>query len=248
MVPTYNERENVGPLFEKIKSLNPNWDILFVDDNSPDGTGEWLEERAKAEERLKVIHREGRLGVGSAHQVGIRYAYDQGYPRLLTMDADFTHSPENIPVFLEKASEADVVIGSRYLRQDSLDGWNLLRKTLTWTGHFLTNVLLGLKYDSTGALRAYRLDRIDRKVFDLVKSGSYSFFFESLYIINFNKYKIAEIPIKLPPRTYGTSKMRLRDVFRSVTLLGTSFLRRCFFRGSLRVNGEVRCDCERATS
>lgn len=215
MIPTYNERENVERMCQDILALRIDLDILFVDDSSPDGTGEVLDKIAMSHANVRVVHRPGKLGIGSAHYAGIKWAYDQGYKVLITMDCDYTHPPEYIPQFLSLSETHDVVIGSRYMMDASLSEWNLLRKGLTLFGHFLTQHLLGMEYDATGAYRAYRLDCITRQTFDLVHSSGYSFFFESLYIITRNRHGVAEIPIVLPARTYGHSKMSYREAVRS---------------------------------
>jgi dolichol-phosphate mannosyltransferase len=234
-IPTYNERDNVVPLCEEIQGLGVDLDILFVDDNSPDGTGTVLEELARRYPNVRVGHRPGKLGVGSAHYDGIAWAYEHGYTTLVTMDCDFTHPPKHIVDLLAEAADHDVVVGSRYKAKRSLAGWNFVRKLLTWTGHALTRVLLGMSYDATGALRLYRLDRIPRQTFDLVSSQGYSFFFESLYILHFNKFRIKEIPIALPPRTYGHSKMSVREIRHSVALLISTWLTARFNQEKFRV-------------
>ena len=187
-------------------------DMLFVDDNSLDGTGAILDELANSVAQIQVIHRPGKLGIGSAHLDGIMWAYSHGYTHLVTMDCDFTHSPENIRDLMDYSDEYDVIVGSRYILDGSLDGWNIWRKFLTRMGHILTTTLLRMPYDATGAFRLYRLDHIPKDVFELVASKGYSFFFESLTILNINKYKIKEIPIVLPPRTYGDSKLKFNDM------------------------------------
>jgi dolichol-phosphate mannosyltransferase len=224
-VPTYNERENAENLCGQILGLGLDLDLLFIDDNSSDGTGEILDRLARAHPNVKVVHRPGKLGIGSAHQAGIAWAYDHGYAQLITMDCDFTHSPHHIPEFLATSAQGfDVVVGSRYMQKDSLPDWNLYRKTLTLTGHVLTKKLLRLPYDATGAYRCYRLTSIPRAAFDLVTSHGYSFFFESLYVLHRNDARIAEIPIVLPNRMYGHSKMTLAEIKRSVQLLVTTYL------------------------
>lgn len=215
-IPTYNEKENVEKICPEIIGLGLNLDILFVDDDSPDGTGLILDMLAKKYPNLSVVHRPGKLGIGSAHIDGIKWAYDHGYSRLITMDCDFTHSPEYLSAFVEMSKEHDVIIGSRYLQKKSLQGWNLFRKSLTLIGHFLTKYFLKMKFDATGAFRLYRLDRIPRQTFDLVHSTGYSFFFESLYILSMNQFSIKEIPILLPARTYGHSKMSFKNACHSV--------------------------------
>jgi len=218
-VPTYNESANVRPLCEEIVKLGLDADILFMDDNSPDGTGAILDQLANEHGRVTVVHRPAKQGIGSAHLVGIGYAYDHGYDVLVTMDCDFTHAPADIPLLLQHSADADITVGSRFMKEDSLPGWSALRKSLTVLGHALTKNLLGISHDATGAFRVYKLRRIDRSVFDLIKSRGYSFFFESLFMANENGLTIKDVPIVLPARTYGESKMRLADVQASVRQL-----------------------------
>ena len=226
MVPTYNERDNVVTLCERLADLRVPLDILFIDDNSPDGTGAVLDELATRSGAMTILHRPGKLGVGTAHQTGIAWAYRHGYRVLITMDADFSHDPAYVPAFLAAAGDADVVVGSRHLQSNSLREWNLLRKTLTKVGYLLTRLLLGMPYDATGAFRLYRLDRIQPALFELVESQGYSFFFESLYQLHRHGYRIREIPIILPARTYGQSKMRLTDALHSTRRLMEIMARR----------------------
>jgi len=206
-IPTYNELQNAPAICSEIHRLGLDADILFIDDGSPDGTGEALE-RCKAEfPRLTVQHRAGKHGIGSAHRDAINWAYDQGYELLVSLDCDFTHSPADIPLIITLANHADVAVGSRWLTKNSLPGWNIFRRGMTLIGHLLTKYLLRLPYDATGAFRAYRLDHIPRDTFSLIKSQGYAFFFESLFILKTNGVSIAEISIALPARTYGSSKM-----------------------------------------
>lgn len=218
-LPTYNERDNVAPIYQTVRRLVPEAQILFVDDNSPDGTGEVLDALAARDPRLAIIHRPGKLGIGSAHKQAIAWAYERGYATLVTMDADFAHKPEYILQMIDRAEQCDVVVGTRFEHSESLDGWHIVRKLLTHTGHILTRVLLGLPYDATGAFRVYRLGRIARPVFDEIRSDDYAFFFESLHVLHRRGFAIRELPIQLPPRTYGSSKMQLADVFRGFARL-----------------------------
>jgi dolichol-phosphate mannosyltransferase len=223
-IPTYEERDNVGPMLDELERWAPDCDKLFIDDNSPDGTGELLDERAKTNARLTVIHRKGKLGIGGAHLDGIAYAYDHGYDTLVTLDCDFTHSPSDIPRLVEVSADADITIGSRFLERDSLPGWNIARKVLTNVGHLLTASVLGIQHDATGAFRVYRLSGIRREMFELIKARGYAFFFESLCVAHQNKLTIREVPIKLPARTQGHSKMSFREIQKSVGQLVKLFV------------------------
>ncbi len=223
-IPTYNESANVGPMCEQILALGLDADLLFMDDASPDGTGDLLDALAAQHPRVRVVHRAGKSGIGSAHFAGIALAYEEGYDRLVTLDCDFTHSPALIPAFLARGEAADVVVGSRYMEKDSLPGWSLVRRSLTSVGHILTKNMLGISQDATGAFRVYNLRAIPRAIFDLVQSKGYAFFFESLLVLQRNGHAIAEIPISLPARTYGSSKMSVREIQRSVTTLLSLFV------------------------
>ncbi len=219
MIPTYNEAGNVGRIYQQINDLDLGLDFLFVDDNSPDGTGRLIDQIIEKDSSVHVVHRAGKLGIGTAHKDGIRWAYRQNYQNLITMDCDFSHSPVYIKEFLKLSSDCEVVVGSRYLAQGSLPGWNLYRKSLTYLGHFFTKFYLNMPYDATGAFRLYRLDKVPLKIFEQVESRGYSFFFESLYILHRNKFSIKEFPIHLPSRTYGNSKMSLRAAWGSLMQL-----------------------------
>ena len=219
-VPTYNENHNVRRLCAELRALPLDPDILFIDDRSPDGTGATLERLAHQDPKISVIHREGKLGIGSAHRAGIMYAYDKGYNLLITLDADFSHSPADLPRLLAAhAADVDLVVASRYLEPDSLPGWSLHRLFLTRFGHFLTWALLRMPYDASGALRLYDLRRIPRELFELVTARAYAFFFESLFILHRNGCRIREIPIVLQARVYGSSKLTAPEGFRSARFL-----------------------------
>ncbi|MGN9843386.1 glycosyltransferase [Nonomuraea sp. H19] len=235
-IPTYNERENVEPLTNAILEQGLDCDLLFLDDDSPDGTGSVLDKLAERHPRIMVLHRKGKAGIGSAHQAGIAWAYERGYEWLITMDADFAHPPEYLSKLLEVTCEdATVVVGSRYLKRGSLPGWSAGRKMLTHLGHAVTVALLGMPYDATTAFRFYRLGDIPRETFALVRSQGYSFFFESLFVLHVNRFPIRQIPIHLPGRTFGASKMDSREVATSVRFLFFLLGRKMLTPGRLRI-------------
>ncbi len=227
-IPTYEERENVEKMAADLQALHFPKDILFMDDASPDGTGEALDALARQHANIQVLHRPGKLGIGSAHVAGLAWAREHGYTRVVTMDCDFTHAPDKIQEMIAFADDYDVVVGSRYMHDHGLSEWNWRRKFLTRTGHFATRYLLGMPYDATGAFRLYRLDRIPHSAFVKANASGYSFFFQSLYILHRNGLRIKEIPIELPARMYGHSKMVFGEVLRSLQHLGRSFVTRVF--------------------
>ncbi len=215
-LPTYNEVGTVRTVHGMIRDVLPDADILFVDDSSPDGTGAILDDLARSDARLHVVHRPGKLGIGSAHQDGIAWAYDRGYATLITMDSDLAHSPRYITAFIDAASQFPVVVGTRFQIKESLAEWPVWRLCLTHTGHFLTRALLGIDQDATGAFRLYHLTAIPREIFAIVRGRDYAFFFESLHVLVLNGIAVGEVPIDLPARAYGASKMRMQEV-----ILGT---------------------------
>jgi dolichol-phosphate mannosyltransferase len=237
-IPTYNESENVRIIYKLLKGvpLAYSFDVLFVDDNSPDGTGKILEEMKLSDPSLYVLHRQGKSGIGSAHKAGIKWAYDNQYDTLITLDCDLTHTPDDSLKFLNNNKNANIVVGSRYLEEGSLNTWSFSRKLLTRFGHFLTVNLLQMPYDASGAFRLYQLNKIPSAIFDKIESNSYSFFFESLLIMHINNVSIHEVPIHLPKRTYGNSKMQLSDLVTSIRFLLTMFYKKTFKKKNLKAN------------
>ena len=237
-VPTYNEINNVKNILKNILTINVDADILFVDDSSPDGTGELLDSLKETHPRLIVNHRSGKLGIGSAHRDGILWAYANGYQKILTLDCDATHPPEYIPEFLQKGTHFDVVVGSRHLQKASLQDWSLKRKFLTKLGHWLTFYCLNIPYDATGAFRLYNLTTIPKSFLGKVRSQGYSFFFETLFILHRNKFTVVEVPIHLPTRINDKSKMRYRDIYDSLSLLVTLFFEKILIPKKFKIQNE----------
>ncbi|CAN5871946.1 polyprenol monophosphomannose synthase [soil metagenome] len=217
-VTTYNEADNVRPLLNRIEALSLGADLLVVDDNSPDGTSDVVTEMAQTLPHLHLIKRPGKLGIGTAHLDALAYAREQGYSTVISLDADFTHTPEYIPDFIAASGGYGLVVGSRFHSEKSLGEWSMWRILITRFGHFLTKSLLKVPYDCTGAFRAYCLDRIPAECWQELTSRDYEFFFESLTVLHSAGVPINEVPVILPGRAAGASKMRpshaLRGVFR----------------------------------
>ena len=239
-IPTLNEKKNVKIIYEKIKLLKINIDYLFIDDDSSDGTLQVLKELSLMDNRLSFIHRTKNKGIGSAHVEGIKFAYENSYEMLITMDCDLSHSPEDILKFINSSKKGDVIIGTRFKNKTSIEDWNYYRKSLTRLGNFATLIFLGLNFDTTGAFRLYNLRKIDHNFLNLITFDRYSFFFESLYILNLNKYKIVEIPINLPSRVYGESKQTFKDIFIGFKNLLLIFYRRLFNKKKYIINYEKK--------
>ena len=177
-IPTYNERENVPLLYHELKKLPVNFDILFCDDNSPDGTGKIADQLAGVDSSVKIMHRPGKLGLGTAHLACFGYARTHGYEKVLMMDADFTHDPAYIPQMIKVSENADLVIGSRYARGGRMEGWGKFRLPLTYFWKGMIRYGLGLPQDATGAFRLYRVNVLTDDILKKVVSKQFSFHIE----------------------------------------------------------------------
>lgn len=219
IIPTLNERKNITTLFKKIRKINQKIDILFVDDNSTDGTREEILYLKKRNKSIYYIFRPRKLGIGSAHKDGLKFAYKKKYKIILTMDADGTHNPKYIKNLIKYSTKYDLISTNRFENKGSLNEWPVHRRFLTKIRFYLINILLNINYDSSGAYRCYNAENI--KLNDILgaKNNGYSFFWESLYLLNKKKYSIKEIPIYLPYRKVGSSKMTMRDIIGSLFYL-----------------------------
>lgn len=208
IIPTYNELENLPPLLNGIFSHAPATDILIVDDNSPDGTGELAEKLGAEDSRVHVLHRSGKLGLGTAYIAGFKYAIDHGYDAAFEMDADFSHDPRHLPDFLAKIEQADLVIGSRYIPGGSTPNWSLGRRFISGGGNVYARTVLRLPIqDCTAGFRCYRREVLESIDLDAIHSQGYGFQVEMAYRTYKLGFKIVETPIVFMDRRVGKSKM-----------------------------------------
>lgn len=231
VVPTYNERGNIQPLVERIFALPLEVDLFFVDDGSPDGTGALIESMRAAYPRLRVMHRPGKLGLGTAYRQAFHELLKEPYDRLLSMDADLSHPPEAIPTLLRASDDADLVIGSRYVRGGGTRNCSFSRRLLSRVANGLARGLLGLAAaDVTAGFRCYRrellaaLDRLD------VRSNGYSFLVEMTYYTQAMGFQIRETPILFEDRVRAKSKMNRSEITKAVATL--------FHLGRHRLSGQ----------
>lgn len=215
VVPTYNEAENLPPLVGELLALGlPSQQILIVDDNSPDGTGKVAQDLAgRYPDRIHVLHRTARLGLGTAYVAGFRYALDHGADLVVQMDADFSHSPGYIPQFLKAIEGADVVIGSRYVSGGTTDErWGWWRNFLSWWANSIyTRLILGLKVkDATAGFKLWRRSTLEGIGLERVRSNGYVFQVEMAYLTEKLGYRFLELPICFEDRRIGHSKMTAR--------------------------------------
>lgn len=214
VIPTYNEAENIPPLAAELWALPiPSLKILIVDDNSPDGSGEVAEELAARQPgKLSVIHREGKLGLGTAYITGFEAALNEGAEAVAQMDADFSHSPSYLPEFIEGLDQFDAVFGSRYVQGGRLDEkWNFGRVMLSWFGNAYARTILQMDVqDTTGGFRVWRRETLQGMPLEMVRSNGYVFQVEMAYLAKRIGYQILEKPIYFEDRRTGQSKMSLR--------------------------------------
>ena len=218
IVPTYNEAENVRLLAADLLSLSTPIDVVIVDDNSPDGTGEIADELSALHPSIHAIHRAGKLGLGTAYIAGFKMGLANGYDRILTMDADFSHHPRFIPDMLERSQAgADLVIGSRYVSGGDTAGCTLPRKMLSWGANAIAKTALGLQaMDCTAGFRCYRRQVLESINLDAIRSNGYSFLVEMLYRCQHRGWHVAEVPILFENRRRGASKISKQEVFRAM--------------------------------
>lgn len=208
IVPTYNEMENLRPLVEAVFSNAPKTDLLVVDDNSPDGTGQLADEIAAEDSRVRVLHRSGKLGLGTAYITGFKYTIEHNYDAAFEMDADFSHDPSYLPDFLKEIEHADLVIGSRYVRGGGTSNWSPVRRFISGGGNVFARFMLGIPVlDCTAGFRCYRREVLENIGLDEVKSQGYGFQVEMTYRTLRKGYKIVETPIIFADRRVGKSKM-----------------------------------------
>lgn len=220
IIPTYNERENIARLTGEILGQHPDLQILIVDDNSPDGTGRIADELAASGDRIRVIHRSGKLGLGSAYREGFRAALAMGADYLIEMDADFSHDPGILPVFLETIKGCDLVIGSRYLNGVSVVNWPIRRLMLSYFASVYTRFVTGLAIrDCTSGFKCFSRAALEAIDLDRVTSDGYSFQIEMNYRCHEKGFRIVEVPIIFIDRHAGSSKMSKKIVREAVTMV-----------------------------
>jgi dolichol-phosphate mannosyltransferase len=227
IIPTYDERENLPLLVAELLKIDPPVDVLVVDDNSPDGTGQMADDMAAAGSRVHVLHRQGKLGLGTAYLDGFRWGLKGNYDRLMSMDCDFSHDPKYVPAILEQAKTADLVIGSRYVSGGSTSGWGIHRKIISKVANTTVRFLLGLKtHDTSAGFRCYRRDALERIGLDNVRSRGYNVLEEMVFHIEKSGMKVVEVPIVFPDRRRGETKVSFKDMVGVGTMVMRLFWRR----------------------
>lgn len=208
IIPTYNERENLTRLLPEILDIDPSIDILVVDDNSPDGTGDLADAIASQLSRVKVLHRPGKYGLGRAYVAGFEYALQHNYDQIVEMDADFSHRPQDLPALLSAAAKADVVVGSRNVPGGGTVGWSRVRTFISRGGSVYARALLGLPIkDCTSGFKCFGRAALARLDLEHLLSNGYAFQVEVNHACHKAGLRFAEVPITFPDRARGRSKM-----------------------------------------
>jgi dolichol-phosphate mannosyltransferase len=224
IIPTYNEVENVRLITERVRRAVPSVDVLIADDNSPDGTGQVADELAAGDERVHVLHRPGKQGLGAAYVAGFGLARERGYDAVVEMDADGSHAPEELPRLLDALREADAVIGSRWVRGGKVVNWPVHRLLLSRGGNLYTRLALGIPYrDATGGYRAYRMPLLEKIDIGSVLSQGYCFQVDLTRRAHGEGFRVVEVPITFAERERGASKMSsaiVREALWRVTVWG----------------------------
>jgi len=228
IVPTYNEADNINDLIEQLLDLPVALGVIVVDDNSPDGTGQLADEwAAKYPQHVRVVHRSGKLGLGTAYIAGFKKALEIGAARILTMDADFSHNPRYIPDMITLSRNEHVVIGSRYVPGGGAKNCTWQRVLLSKGANFAARTALGLKAnDATAGFRLYRREVLESIPLDEIFSSGYSFLVEMLFLCQRRGWQIGEVPIIFEDRRKGTTKISRQEVYKAQYTVLRLFFRR----------------------
>jgi dolichol-phosphate mannosyltransferase len=220
IIPTFNELENVRRIIPAVLKQNEAIDVLIVDDNSPDKTGDYVEQLSKENPRVKLLRREKKLGLGTAYIAGFKYAVANNYDYVFEMDADFSHDPNEINNFLKAIKDADVVLGSRYINGVRVLNWPMRRLLLSYFASVYTRIITGLPVkDATGGFKCFRIDVLKSIDLDRIKSNGYSFQIEMTFKAYKKGFRIKEIPIVFLDRVKGKSKMSKKIVREAIIMV-----------------------------
>ena len=235
IIPTYDERGNVENISKAIFNIQPDCHILFVDANSPDGTGDILDRMRVADSRIFVIHQPGKSGLGRAYIEGFEWALKRHYEFIFEMDADFSHNPIEVPNFLKAAEQADLVLGSRYINGIRITNWPLSRLLLSKAGAMYVQIITGMPVDDpTGGYKCFRRQVLETIELHKVKSNGYSFQIEMTHSAWTNGFRIKEIPITFEDRRSGYSKMSKKIVREALRMVWVLLVRNGFSRSPRR--------------
>lgn len=238
IIPTYNEKENIDKITASVLEASPHVDILFVDDNSPDGTGDMADALSQKHDRVHVMHRTSKEGLGRAYIAGFKWALERAYAYVMEMDCDFSHDPNEIPNFRDKIrDDADLVLGSRYVGGVRVMNWPLSRLMLSRGAGVYVRLITGMPFsDPTGGFKCFRREVLESYAFDKVKANGYGFQIEMTHKAWMKGFSVGEIPIIFEDRKEGTSKMSGNIVYEALWVVWTLAIRNGLRRRPPRKN------------
>jgi dolichol-phosphate mannosyltransferase len=219
IIPTLNEKGNISKIYYKIKKYSLKTDILFIDDNSADGSRQEIKHLSRRYKNIKYLFRNSKKGIGSAHKEGIKYCYKKKYKTIITMDCDGTHDPKYIKQLIFYSKNYDYISTNRFLNKNLLSDWPFQRLMITKIRHFLISLLLKISFDASGAYRCFETKKIKLSDILSAKNNDYAFFWQITYMLFKKNYSIYEIPVKLPYRKLGKSKMKFHHMYSSLFYL-----------------------------
>lgn len=229
IIPTFNEADNLPRLLPIILNLGSHFNILIVDDNSPDGTAKLVKEMQRTEQRIHLIERPAKMGLGTAYVAGFKFALANGFDYVFEMDADFSHDPAELPRLLAKAEEYDLVIGSRYIEGVNVVNWPMKRLLLSYFANIYTRVITGMPVrDATGGFKCFRRQVLESIDLDAIHSNGYSFQIEMSFKSWRKGFRVCEIPIVFVDRRIGVSKMSKKIVYEAVWMVWKLKIRSLF--------------------
>jgi len=220
VTPTYNEAENIEKLIAEVFAQGEGIDILIVDDNSPDGTGDIVENLQSGNSRIHLLRRPSKMGLGTAYVAGFKFALDRGYDFIFEMDADFSHNPKEIPNFLSRMKECDVTLGSRYRNGVRVVNWPIRRLILSYSANLYTRIITGLPVrDATSGYKCFKRNVLESIDLDKVRSNGYAFQIEMIFLAWKKGFRVCELPIIFVDRRSGVSKMSRRIVYEAAFMV-----------------------------
>ncbi|HVN48727.1 MAG TPA: polyprenol monophosphomannose synthase [Bacteroidota bacterium] len=234
IIPTYNESENIPRIIPEILKQDEGINVLIVDDHSPDGTATLVKDLQKTNDKIHLLERSGKMGLGTAYVAGFHYALTHGFDFVFEMDADFSHDPKDLPRMLKKIDECDIVIGSRYISGVNVINWPMKRLILSYCANLYTRCITGMPiHDATAGFKCYRRKVLETLKLDAIKSNGYSFQIETNFKAWIRGFKICEIPIIFVDRRAGVSKMSKHIVYEAAFLVWKLKLQSIFVKKSL---------------
>ena len=234
IIPTFNEADNVSKIIPEVLAQDEGFNVLIVDDNSPDGTAGLVKEMQKTNPRVHLIERPSKQGLGTAYVAGFKYALSHGFDFVFEMDADFSHDPKSLPVLLSKAQEADLVIGSRYISGVNVVNWPMRRLLLSYSANVYTRIITGLPVkDATAGFKCYRRAVLESFKLDKIKSNGYSFQIETNFLAWKHGFRVCEVPIVFTDRRQGVSKMSKHIVHEAAWMVWKLKFRSMFSKKNL---------------